>query len=127
MVQIRYGYYCAVYRPGSKVALQTPNSVTDLNVALQTSAWCHRPDCCLADTASLPGRGVITNIHITDERLTGTIPQQACLFKNLKELDLDGGNLVGTIPEFLSTCFPDLDELDLSYNQVSHGHTNARM
>lgn len=62
---------------------------------------------------------MVTNIHITDEHLTGPIPQQACLFKNLKELDLDGGSLTGTIPEFLTTCFPELNELDLSYNQVS--------
>ena len=84
------------------------------------------PDyCCLADNARLPGRGVVTNIHITDLRLTGPVPQQACLFKNLKELDLDGGNLIGTIPEFLSTCLPDLNELDLSYNQVNHLHCTA--
>ena len=68
---------------------------------------------------------MVTNIHITDEHLTGPIPQQACLFKNLKELDLDGGNLTGTIPEFLTTCFPDLNELDLSYNQVSHAQSTT--
>lgn len=65
---------------------------------------------------------MVTNLHITDEHLTGPVPQQTCLFKNLKELDLDGGNLTGTIPEFLTTCFPYLNELDLSYNQVSHAH-----
>lgn len=80
----------------------------------------YSPDWCLADDATLPGRGVVTNLHVTDEHITGPVPQQACLFKNLKELDLDGGNLTGTIPEFLTTCFPDLNELDLSYNQVSH-------
>ena len=88
-----------------------------------TSSWCNicpKSTCCPADDATIPGRGVVTNIHITDQRLTGPVPQQACLFRNLKELDLDGGRLSGTIPEFLTTCFPDLNELDLSYNQVSH-------
>lgn len=84
---------------------------------------CSESSRCAADDATIPGRGVVTNIHITDEHLTGPIPQQACLFKNLKELDLDGGNLTGIIPEFLTTCFPDLNELDLSYNQVSHAQS----
>ena len=66
---------------------------------------------------------MVTNIHITDEHVTGPVPQQACLFKNLKELDLDGGSLTGTIPQFLTTCFPDLNELDLSYNQVSRAQS----
>ena len=26
--------------------------------------------------------------------------------------------MTGTIPLFLTTCFPELNELDLSYNQV---------
>ena len=89
-----------------------------LNVALQALKRFTDPILALADDATLPGRGVVTNIHITDEHITGSIPQQACLFKNLKELDLDGGDLSGTIPEFLTTCFPDLNELDLSYNAV---------
>ena len=42
-----------------------------------------------------------------------------CNFKFLKEFDLDGGDLTGTIPQFLTTCFPELNELDLSYNEVS--------
>lgn len=41
-----------------------------------------------------------------------------CNFKFLKEFDLDGGDLTGTIPRFLTTCFPELNELDLSYNEV---------
>lgn len=42
-----------------------------------------------------------------------------CNFKYLKEFDLDGGSMTGTIPQFLTTCFPELNELDLSYNQVT--------
>ena len=37
---------------------------------------------------------------------------------HLRELDLDGGNLVGPVPHLLGECFPDLEELDLSYNRV---------
>ena len=36
-----------------------------------------------------------------------------------QEFDLDGGNLTGTIQPWIATCFPGLDELDLSFNQVS--------
>ncbi|KAL3131461.1 hypothetical protein ABBQ38_007769 [Trebouxia sp. C0009 RCD-2024] len=71
------------------------------------------------DDATIPGVGIVTNLHVTDLHITGPVPQQACVFKNLRELDLDGGNMTGTIPEFLTTCFPYLNELDLSYNQLT--------
>ena len=72
----------------------------------------------LADDATLPGNGIVTNLHVTDLRLEGPIPQQTCLFPQLRELDLDGGDLTGSIPEFLTTCFPMINEIDLSYNQA---------
>ena len=68
----------------------------------------------------LGGDGYITNVHITDEKLEGTLPQAMCGFRWLKEFDLDGGSMTGTIPQWLATCFPELNELDLSYNQASH-------
>ena len=55
------------------------------------------------------GDGYITNLHVTDLHIEGPVPQQTCIFKFLKELDLDGGNLTGTIPEFLTTCFPEVN------------------
>ena len=38
----------------------------------------------------LGGDGYITNIHITDLHIEGPVPEQTCIFKYLKELDLDG-------------------------------------
>ncbi len=55
---------------------------------------------------------------MTDLHIEGPVPQQTCIFPQLRELDLDGGSLTGTIPEFLTTCFPVVNEIDLSYNQV---------
>lgn len=73
----------------------------------------------------LPGKdgdgtvdGYVTNIHVSDMRVDGPIPRELCLFEHLRELDLDGGRLSGPLPEFLSTCFPNLAEMDLSYNRV---------
>ena len=57
----------------------------------------------------LGGDGYITNLHVTDLHIEGPVPEQTCVFKFLKELDLDGGNLTGTIPEFLTTCFPEVN------------------
>ena len=37
----------------------------------------------------------------------------------VQEFDLDGGNLTGTLQPWIAACFPGLDELDLSFNQVS--------
>jgi len=55
---------------------------------------------------------------VTDLHIEGPVPQQTCIFPQLRELDLDGGSMTGTIPEFLTTCFPVINEIDLSYNQV---------
>ena len=59
-----------------------------------------------ADLDILGGDGYITNLHVTDLNVEGPVPVQTCAFRWLKELDLDGGNMTGTIPEFLTTCFP---------------------
>ena len=32
---------------------------------------------------------------------------------------MDGGDLTGTLQPWMATCFPGLDELDLSFNEVS--------
>ena len=40
------------------------------------------------------------------------------LQSRLQEFDVDGGDLTGTIPRELVTCFPQIDEIDLSYNQA---------
>lgn len=62
--------------------------------------------------------GWVTNLHLSDLRIDGPVPRELCLFSELRELDLDGGRLSGPIPEFVSSCFPNLAEFDLSYNRV---------
>ena len=71
-----------------------------------------------ADDATEPGNGILTNLHVTDLNIEGPVPNQTCMFGQLRELDLDGGAMTGTIPFFLTQCFPYVNEIDLSYNQV---------
>lgn len=66
--------------------------------------------------------GLVTNIHLSDLAIEGTLESMEkvlCPFRHLRELDLDGGRLVGPIPDFIGACFPHLLELDLSHNQLS--------
>ena len=42
-----------------------------------------------------------------------------CPFVHLRELDLDGAAFMGSVPGWLSSCFPKLKELDLSFNQLT--------
>jgi hypothetical protein len=64
----------------------------------------------------------VTNVHLSDLNIEGTFEsllRVLCPFSHLRELDLDGGRLVGEIPEWLGECFPRLQELDLSHNQLT--------
>ena len=74
--------------------------------------------CLSADDATEPGDGILTNLHVTDLNIQSPVPNQTCMFGQLRELDLDGGDMTGTIPFFLTQCFPFVNEIDLSYNQV---------
>ena len=68
----------------------------------------------------LPGTGDITNVHITDYFIEGPVPvAELCPLVTLTEIDLDGGNLIGSIPTRFADCFPRLIEIDLSYNQLT--------
>ncbi len=68
----------------------------------------------------VPGTGALTNVHITDQGLEGPVPlQELCGFKKLREFDLDGGHLTGSIPSGFADCFPLLREIDLSYNWLT--------
>jgi len=62
--------------------------------------------------------GYVTNFHFSDLKLRGSLPEELCLFGRAREIDFDGNRLVGAIPNWLSTCFKDLAELDLSFNQL---------
>eukprot|EP01026_Neomeris_dumetosa_P027553 TRINITY_DN22395_c0_g1_i3.p2 TRINITY_DN22395_c0_g1~~TRINITY_DN22395_c0_g1_i3.p2 ORF type:complete len:299 (-),score=37.39 TRINITY_DN22395_c0_g1_i3:99-926(-) len=63
--------------------------------------------------------GILTNIHLSDQRLDGPIPREFCLFNQLREFDIDGGRFSGPIPEWIPFCFPFLAELDMSFNRLS--------
>ncbi len=52
----------------------------------------------------LGGDACIISIHITDLHVAVPISYASCVFQRLKELDLDGGSLTGTILQWLSTC-----------------------
>lgn len=68
----------------------------------------------------VPGNGELTNVHITDQGIEGEVPlKELCGFKSLREFDLDGGHLTGTIPTGFAECFPKLREIDLSYNRLT--------
>lgn len=63
--------------------------------------------------------GYVTTVHITDQELPGSPPKEFCGLSRLRELDLDGSAFTGPLPPWIITCFPDLQELDLSYNRFS--------
>lgn len=70
----------------------------------------------------LPGNGLVNHFHITDYDVEGPVPLlELCGFHSLREFDLDGGALTGSIPSgsAFASCFPNLTEIDLSYNQLS--------
>ena len=78
---------------------------------------------CFGGYGAPPGR--VTTVHVTDlvMGISGgvqtEVPPEFCLLSELREFDLDGNDLVGTIPNWIPACFPHLDELDLSYNKLT--------
>ena len=52
-------------------------------------------------------------------KVLGTVPRELCEFKDLRELDLDGGRLSGPLPDWIPRCFTALAELDFSYNNLT--------
>jgi len=60
---------------------------------------------------------VVTNIHITDTKVTGPVPLGYSLLHDLVELDMDGNHVSGPlIPQV--ACLPKLVELDLANNSL---------
>jgi hypothetical protein len=62
--------------------------------------------------------GVINSLHTTSVNLDGALPRELCAFNRLRQLDLGGrqgaGRFVGPIEPWVVTCFPEVEELDLS-------------
>ncbi|PSC71898.1 carbohydrate-binding module family 1 [Micractinium conductrix] len=73
------------------------------------------------DKYVVPGDGTVTNVHVTGGLLyRRPVPlAELCPLKSLREFDVDDCSLTGTIPTGFYTCFPDLIEIDLSYNKLT--------
>lgn len=86
------------------------------------------PRCLPTNRLQVPGTGVINHIHITDYSIEGAVPlEELCPLSGLVEFDVDGGLLAGPIPTGFARCFPELRELDLSYNRLTGGrHEQGR-
>ena len=68
----------------------------------------------------LPGDGRVTDVHITDYHVEGSLPlKELCPLTRLRQFDVDGNNFVGSIPTEWSECFDDLREIDLSFNELT--------
>ncbi|GMH44346.1 hypothetical protein BSKO_12280 [Bryopsis sp. KO-2023] len=61
---------------------------------------------------------VVTNIHMTDSRLTGPVPLALTLLSNLTEIDMDGNQIEGPLNPYMG-CLENLKELDLANNSLS--------
>jgi len=57
----------------------------------------------------------ITNLHLPDRGLRGSVPRSLGAFRALREIDLDSNSLTGTLPAELA-CVTSLIELDLANN-----------
>ena len=71
-------------------------------------------------TPALMGDGWVTELHITNLELEGTLPaEQFCMFKRLKQIGVNGANFSGPIPPLICSCFDHLQKIDVGYNQMS--------
>ncbi len=58
--------------------------------------------------------------QIADSPLGGPVPlAELCPLSRLREFDIDGAGLEGPLPGGFGACFPELRELDLSYNELT--------
>ena len=60
----------------------------------------------------------VTNMHIPEWGLPGTLPESLCLFEKLEELDFDENAFEGTLPACVG-CLPFLREIDIEDNKFT--------
>ncbi|KAJ9513824.1 hypothetical protein QJQ45_020903 [Haematococcus lacustris] len=83
---------------------------------------------CRGAKATECGGAVVDGVQ--DVNLDGPVPRQFCALRNLREFDVDGGQLTGPIPRWLlepnpdpaandTLCGSNIQELDLSSNRLS--------
>jgi len=67
--------------------------------------------------------GVLNSLHTTSVNLDGALPREMCVLKDLRQLDVGGrkgaGRFVGPIEDWVATCFPAMEELDLSMHRLT--------
>lgn len=67
--------------------------------------------------------GVLNSLHTTSVNLNGQLPKELCVLKDLRQLDVGGrsgaGRFVGPVEDWVATCFPKLEELDLSMHRLT--------
>mmetsp|Transcript_1993 Transcript_1993/g.4530 ORF Transcript_1993/g.4530 Transcript_1993/m.4530 type:complete len:407 (+) Transcript_1993:318-1538(+) len=60
----------------------------------------------------------VTNLHIPEWGLPGSLPESVCLFEMLEELDFDENAFEGTLPACVG-CLPHLREIDIEDNKFT--------
>ncbi|GAB4817666.1 hypothetical protein N2152v2_004712 [Parachlorella kessleri] len=68
---------------------------------------------------NIPGDGLVTHIHMSLTGVEGPPFQEICLFPHVKEWDMKVCNLNGTLPDWVPSCLPVIEEYDLSRNQLT--------
>jgi hypothetical protein len=103
-----------VMRQNSKLVGALTKEFTTLSV-LQTLDL---SDTSVAGTLPTEWSDRITELHLSSMKLTGSVPTELGLLTRLRSLNVASNGLAGTIPLELSTNLVDLEELDLSSNQL---------
>jgi Leucine-rich repeat (LRR) protein len=65
-----------------------------------------------------PQMKALKDIHLQENKLIGTIPDDFANMENLETLKISGNDLIGFIPASLASC-PKLQEIALEYNQLT--------